>query len=87
MAAATVGMTLVDGEELLRIIGTGLRGEALGLPTPTAISTPLCPACGAVMVQRTAHQGPYAGHRFWGCSTFPECRETVAIPDEVPVVL
>ncbi len=38
--AAQVGMTLVDGEELLRIIGTGLRGESLELPTPTAVSAP-----------------------------------------------
>jgi restriction system protein len=82
-----VGLTLVDGEELLRIIGTGLRGEALELPQPAAISAPPCPACGGVMVRRTARQGPYAGHDFWGCSAFPECRGTVAIPDEVPVAL
>jgi restriction system protein len=85
--AAQVGMTLVDGEELLRIIGTGLRGGALELPQPAVIAAPLCPACGAVMVRRTARQGPYAGHRFWGCSTFPECRGMVAIPDEVPIAL
>jgi restriction system protein len=85
--AAQVGMTLVDGEELLHIIGTGLRGEALELPTQPAISAPPCPACGALMVQRTARQGPYAGHHFWGCSTFPACRGTVAIPDKVPVAL
>ncbi len=80
-------MTLVDGDVLLRIIGTGLRGEALELPTPTADSTPSCPACGAAMVRRTARQGPSAGHDFWGCSTFPTFRGTVAIPDEVPIAL
>lgn len=51
--ATKVGMTLVRGEELLRIMGTGLRGEALELPTPTAISAPSCSACGAAMVRRT----------------------------------
>ncbi len=64
--AAKVGLTLVDGEELLRIIGTGLRGEALELPVPTAVSVPACPACGAAMVRRTACQGPRAGHGLLG---------------------
>jgi hypothetical protein len=77
--AVQVGTTLVDGEELLRIIGTGRRGEALELPTPTADSTPSCPACGAAMVRRTARQGPGAGHDFWGRSTFPTCHGTVTI--------
>jgi restriction system protein len=85
--AAQVGMTLVDGEELLEIIGTGLRSEALELPTPTAASAPPCPRCGAVMVRRITRHGPHAGHDFWGCSSFPACRGTVAIPDEVPIAL
>jgi restriction system protein len=69
--AAQVGMTLVDGEELLRIIGTGLHGEALELPAPAArSSTPACPACGAAMVRRTARQGLRAGLDFWGARPF-----------------
>jgi restriction system protein len=83
--AAQVGLTLVDDEELLRIIGTGIRGEALELPVLSPVSAPLCPACGAAMVRRTARQGPRAGPDFWGCSTFPACRGTAPIPDEVPV--
>jgi restriction system protein len=74
--AAQVGMTLVDGEELLRIIGSGLRGEAIELPVPAAVTTLACPACGANMVQRTARRGAHAGQVFWGCSTFPACRAT-----------
>jgi restriction system protein len=85
--AAQVGMTLVDGEELLHIIGAGLRGDALKLPTPTSISAPACPACGAVMVQRTAGRGPHAGSDFWGCSTFPACRGTAPILNEAPIAL
>ncbi len=61
--AATVGMILVDGEELLRIIGTGLRGEALELPVPAAVSAPACPAYGAAMVRRTARQGARSAGR------------------------
>lgn len=83
--AAQVGMTLVDGEELLRIISAGLDGQTLELPKPEVTATPTCPACGAVMIRRTARQGPRAGLDFWGCSTFPACRGTVPILDEVPV--
>ncbi len=81
--AAQVGMTLVNGEELLRIIGAGLAGRSLELPQPSATDTPTCPRCGAAMVRRTARQGSHAGHDFWGCSTFPACRGTVALPEDV----
>jgi hypothetical protein len=36
-------MTLVDGEELLRIIGTGLWGETLEFAAPVAVSISACP--------------------------------------------
>lgn len=37
-----------------------------------------CPKCGSKMVLRTAMKGPHAGRKFWGCSKFPKCRETVS---------
>jgi restriction system protein len=77
--AAHVGMSLVDGDELLRIIGAGIAGGALHLPVADAPSSPRCPACGGEMVRRTARRGPQAGRDFWGCSTFPACRGTVAV--------
>jgi restriction system protein len=85
--AAQVGMTLVEGEELLRIISTGVDGQALELPQPEVTAAPTCSACGAAMVRRTARQGPYAGQDFWGCSTFPACHGTASIRDEVPITL
>ncbi len=39
-------------------------------------SGPACPACGKPMLVRTARQGSRAGERFWGCSAYPDCRET-----------
>ena len=80
--AAQVGMTLIDGEEFLRIISTGLAGEILELPRAESTAAPACPRCGADMVRRTARQGLHAGRDFWGCSTFPACRGTVALPEE-----
>jgi restriction system protein len=85
--AAEVGMTLVEGEELLRIISAGLAGSDLELPAHKAVTAPMCPACGAAMVRRTARQGLHAGHDFWGCSTYPSCRGTASMPDDVPVAL
>jgi restriction system protein len=81
---AQVGMTLVDGDELLRIIATGLDGAPLELPRPAASATPACPECGSAMVRRMARRGPNAGGEFWGCSTFPTCRGTVPILEDAP---
>lgn len=33
-----------------------------------------CPKCGSALVLRTAKSGAKAGQKFWGCSTFPQCR-------------
>ncbi|MDF3131082.1 NERD domain-containing protein [Kiritimatiellaeota bacterium B1221] len=40
---------------------------------------PDCPVCGAEMILRTAKKGPNPGSQFWGCSTFPKCRQTRSI--------
>jgi len=34
------------------------------------------------MVLRTARRGPFAGQRFWGCSTFPRCQARVEVEAE-----
>jgi restriction system protein len=81
--ADSVGMTLVEGHELLEIIRSGLASDSLELPVPVALGVPRCPACGREMVRRTARHGAPAGEDFWGCSTFPACRVTVSITQEV----
>ena len=40
------------------------------------INAPVCEACGAIMVLRTARNGVNKGKKFWGCSSFPKCRNT-----------
>ena len=40
-------------------------------------SSPNCPNCGKPMSLRTARQGKNEGSRFWGCSGYPECRQTM----------
>lgn len=43
---------------------------------------PLCPACGASMVRRTAMKGTHSGERFWGCSKYPKCNRIIKINNE-----
>jgi len=38
-----------------------------------------CPKCGGHMVMREAKRGPNAGNKFWGCTNYPRCRETISI--------
>lgn len=57
-----------------------VAAAALGEQVSLSSDGPLvCPACGAVMVRRTARRGPHAGERFWGCSTYPACKEILPI--------
>lgn len=43
------------------------------------VDVPTCPKCSAVMVKRQAKNGPHAGKLFWACSTYPKCRQVLAI--------
>ncbi|MDX2368245.1 MAG: NERD domain-containing protein [Colwellia sp.] len=38
-----------------------------------------CSKCGADMVLRKASKGKNAGNEFWGCSTFPRCRNIIVV--------
>ncbi len=37
-------------------------------------STDTCSKCGSDMVLRESKKGKHAGNKFWGCSSFPKCR-------------
>lgn len=43
---------------------------------------PVCPACGKSMRRRTAGKGPRAGQAFWGCSGYPNCKETAEMSNQ-----
>ncbi|MBI5384160.1 MAG: four helix bundle protein [Verrucomicrobia bacterium] len=49
-----------------------------------AAAAPACPRCGKPMRLRTAHQGPRAGSRFWGCSAYPDCKGTRPLQETPP---
>jgi restriction system protein len=64
---------LVDGGQLLQLIGNVQRERTI---SSKPISDNSCPKCGADMVLRTAQKGSNPGQKFWGCSNFPRCRAT-----------
>lgn len=67
---------LVAGEQISQLIPS-VRPTVARHPNP-----PTCRRCGRQMVQRTARRGMHAGESFWGCSGYPDCKQTE--PIEVP---
>lgn len=47
--------------------------------SPQSAAARVCPSCGQPMVLRTAKRGANAGHQFYGCSSYPKCRQIVEI--------
>lgn len=81
--ARTVPITLIDGNELLRLVADVQARPMTIEPPPATVApprpaavTPQCPTCGSAMKLRTARQGSQAGSQFWGCSKYPACRGT-----------
>jgi hypothetical protein len=55
-----------------------LAQGALPPPLPGSqgtVSAPLCPKCGIPLIIRSSSRG-----KFYGCSNYPKCRETISIP-------
>lgn len=73
------GIEIVDETSLAQILeSTDARFD----PEMLAIlrdPRKLCPKCESEMVLRTAGKGAGAGQQFWGCSTYPKCRFTMAM--------
>lgn len=42
-------------------------------PQPTGVTGPVCPKCGSPSTLRSAKA---TGEKFWGCTSFPQCRGT-----------
>lgn len=66
---------LIDGEALLAQIRASQKTAPTITPT---IETLSCPLCQSAMVERRATKGKNAGTSFFGCSTYPKCRGTLA---------
>jgi len=81
--ASNQHITLIDGIKLRKIItrtkktiSSDLKNNSMeNIPDNSA---PHCPKCSALMVERTAKKGKWAGSAFWGCSRFPRCRGIIS---------
>jgi HJR/Mrr/RecB family endonuclease len=78
--AQSSGITLVDGPEVLELVGE-VTGEVPGPANPVGgegttapTASPSCPRCADVMVVRHGSHGI-----FWGCPRYPSCRGTLNI--------
>ena len=69
---------LIDGDQLTRLMRKSSSVSTMVRELSSTAAIPTCPKCGSAMVHRTARKGPQAGNSFWGCSTFPKCRGTLA---------
>lgn len=59
-----------------------ILGTDLQQPVSQEEVAPSCPKCNAAMVKRQAKQGLHAGKYFWACSSYPKCRQVVAIGED-----
>jgi restriction system protein len=70
---------LIDGNQLTALMRKSSSVPAMVRELSSTAAIPTCPKCGSAMVRRTARKGAHAGNSFWGCSTFPKCRGTLAV--------
>lgn len=81
--ARKAGVRLVGPAELRRWFAGKVPSETpkpqARRSAPKTVQTPLCAKCSVPMIRRVARRGSNAGDAFWGCSNFPNCRETRAI--------
>ncbi|MHB1114849.1 MAG: restriction endonuclease [Acidovorax defluvii] len=81
-ARSTQGQLEATHRETPSSMGSPEPQPRTAAPVPQATvkagAQPECPRCGAAMALRTARQGANTGNTFWGCTTYPQCRGTVA---------
>ncbi|MEI8140612.1 MAG: restriction endonuclease [bacterium] len=72
-------MTLIDGRDLrkrLESLTPEIQSDLFSRVTAGDYTTPTCPQCDRKMVRRQAGKGRTPGNEFWGCPSYPRCRQT-----------
>ncbi len=72
-------ITIVDRTGLVDRIDSAIDSDNEEVRRLLFAPDKLCPKCGAPMVRRTAAKGSNVGSEFWGCSKYPECRQTMRV--------
>ena len=79
-------ITLISGTELLRLITKLSKYKQQVIfdkITQGDYTTPSCPSCDIKMMERVAKQGAHIGRKFWGCPSYPKCRHTFFMQNNV----
>jgi len=72
-------ITIVDREGLIERIDAAIDADNEDVRRLLFAPDKLCPKCGAQMILRTATKGSNVGSEFWGCSKYPDCRQTMRV--------
>jgi len=72
-------ITIVDREGLIERIDAAIDADNEDVRRLLFAPDKLCPKCGAQMILRTAAKGSNVGSEFWGCSKYPDCRQTMRL--------
>ncbi len=70
---------LIAGSELWEIMQSVKTVSPVVKGEQTLASVKICQGCGKEMVLRTARRGSQAGQKFWGCTGYPVCKNTLPI--------
>lgn len=77
--AAQERITIVDRDGLIERIDAAIDADNEEVRRSLFAPDKMCPKCGALMVRRTAAKGANVGSEFWGCSKYPDCRQTMRV--------
>lgn len=71
------GISIIDQDGLIQWIQDALAKHDSAVDTAIFSPKKLCPKCGETMNLKTAMKGRTPGSKFWGCSSFPQCNQTL----------
>jgi hypothetical protein len=72
-------ITIIERDGVIQRVSQAMATENTQVRSLLFTPEKLCPKCGAPMVRRTAAKGSKVGSEFWGCSKYPECRQTMRV--------
>lgn len=72
-------INLIAGPELWEMIQSAKTVSPVVKCKQNGTSVKICPGCGKEMLLRIARRGSQAGQKFWGCTGYPLCKNTLPI--------
>lgn len=77
--AGDKALELLDGPAVAALLKAAGGEGSPPRESAEPMATRPCPRCGRPTVRRIAKRGAHAGEAFWGCSGYPDCRQTLPI--------